>query len=57
MGRDEHRRPKGKKALAQTPKNQIVKNADVEFSEDLADAEDKEARARSRAAEQRAKKD
>ncbi|PWA09741.1 YfhD family protein [Pueribacillus theae] len=57
MGRDEHRKPKGKKALSQTPKSQIVDNdnIDVEFSEELADAEDKEAQARAHAADKRAK--
>ncbi|WP_163536727.1 YfhD family protein [Gracilibacillus sp. YIM 98692] len=55
MGKDEHKRNKGRNHLAQTPKNQISDGRDIEFSEELADAEDREAQARSRAADQRAK--
>lgn len=42
--------------MAQTPKNQLSDGYDVEFSEELADEEDKEALKRSRQANQRAKK-
>lgn len=56
MGRDEHRNPSGKKSLGQTPKSQIVDGKDVEFSEELADADDKEAEARAAAARERARK-
>ncbi|WP_339230043.1 YfhD family protein [Oceanobacillus sp. FSL K6-2867] len=55
MGRDDHKK-KHNNYLAQTPKNQKSDGIDVEFSEELADAEDKEAQARSRAADKRAKK-
>ncbi|ENH98319.1 hypothetical protein J416_01229 [Gracilibacillus halophilus YIM-C55.5] len=53
MGRDEHTKPKGKKPLAQTPKNQIAHAFDTEFSEELADHDDQEAMARSEQAEKR----
>jgi len=56
MGRDEHRTKRGKRHLAQTPKNQISDGLDIEFSEELADADDKEALERSEAADRRAKK-
>lgn len=55
MGRDEHRKPKNN-FLSQTPKNQKSDGRDIEFSEELADHEDKEAQARSRAADKRARK-
>ena len=55
MGKDEHNKPKGRNRFAQTPKTQITKNTDIEFSEELADADDKEAQARARAAERRIK--
>lgn len=55
MGRDEHRKARGKRFLAQTPKNQISDGVDIEFSEELADADDKEAIARMRAADERNK--
>ncbi|WP_010651877.1 YfhD family protein [Oceanobacillus massiliensis] len=53
MGRDEHHHKKNN-FLAQTPKNQKSDGIDIEFSEEFADAEDKEAQARSRAADKRA---
>ncbi|WP_084268690.1 YfhD family protein [Oceanobacillus damuensis] len=55
MGRDDHNKRKNN-FLAQTPKNQKSDGIDVEFSEEFADAEDKEAQARSRAADKRAHK-
>jgi hypothetical protein len=55
MGRDEHRKSKNS-FLAQTPKNQLSDGIDVEFSEEFADQNDKEAQARSRAANKRAKR-
>lgn len=56
MGRDEHHKNKGrqKRKLPQTPNNQ--KNIDVEFSEELADREDKIAQERAKAADRRAHK-
>jgi hypothetical protein len=56
MGRDEHNQASGKNFMAQTPKNQLTDGKDVEFSEEFADHEDKEAQARSRAADKRANK-
>ncbi|RKQ33226.1 YfhD family protein [Oceanobacillus halophilus] len=53
-GRDDHKK-KRNNVLAQTPKNQLSDGIDIEFSEELADAEDKEAQARSKAADKRAK--
>lgn len=55
MGRDEHRKKKNS-LLAQTPKQQISDGIDIEFSDELADGEDREAQARSEAARQRVKK-
>jgi len=55
MGRDEHKKRKNA-FLAQTPKNQLSDGKDVEFSQELADADDKEAQARSQAAQTRAKR-
>lgn len=57
MGRDEHATKRGKRHLAQTPKNQLKESdgMDIEFSEELADSEDKEARERSKAADARVK--
>lgn len=55
MGRDDHKRKTGKNFLAQTPKNQLSDGIDVEYSEELADHDDKVAQARSRAADNRAK--
>lgn len=55
MGRDEHSKSRGKRFLAQTPKNQISDGIDVEFSEELADEDDKEAQERRRKAENRVK--
>jgi len=57
VGKDEHNKPKGRNRFAQTPKNQITKNIDIEFSEELADTDDKEAQARARAADRRVKED
>lgn len=56
LGRDEHNHAKGKNFLAQTPKNQISDGKDVEFAEEFADNKDKEAQARSRAADKRMKR-
>lgn len=56
MGRDEHNKPRGRNFLAQTPKNQKTDGRDVEFSKEFADNEDKEAQARSRQADKRAKR-
>lgn len=56
MGRDEHRKARGKRFLAQTPKNQLSDGVDIEFSAELADEEDIQAIKRSREAGQRAKK-
>ncbi|WP_164670841.1 YfhD family protein [Virgibacillus doumboii] len=58
MGRDEHKTSRrGRSRLAQTPKKQKSDGRDIEFSEEFADHDDKEAQARSRAADKRAKKD
>ncbi|ASK61484.1 YfhD family protein [Virgibacillus phasianinus] len=56
MGRDEHNKSKGRNRLAQTPKSDIKDGRDIEFSEEFADHEDKEAQERSQAADKRAKK-
>ncbi|WP_010098277.1 YfhD family protein [Ornithinibacillus scapharcae] len=56
MGRGDHNRAGGKNFLAQTPKNQLSDGIDVEYSEELADHDDKEAQARSAAADSRVKK-
>lgn len=56
MGRDEHNHSKGRNHLAQTPKGNIKSDGqDVEFVTEFADSEDKEAQARSQAADKRAK--
>ncbi|WLV24033.1 YfhD family protein [Aciduricibacillus chroicocephali] len=57
MGRDEHATKRGNRHLAQTPKNQVKESdgMDIEFSEELADTEDREAQERSKAAEARVK--
>ena len=55
MGRDEHKKSRGKRFLAQTPKQQISDGVDIEFSEELADHEDKQAQARRQKADQRNK--
>ncbi|WP_284140785.1 MULTISPECIES: YfhD family protein [unclassified Virgibacillus] len=54
MGRDEHRTSRGKRTLAQTPKSQLSDGVDIEFSEELADDDDKAAQIRSRQADNRA---
>lgn len=56
MGKDEHNKSKNNR-FAQTPKNQLKQNTDIEFSEEFADKDDKEAQARARAAARRVKKD
>lgn len=56
LGKDEHKKSRGKRFMAQTPKSQLSDGYDIEFSEELADDEDKEALKRSRQANQRAKK-
>ncbi|WP_018663850.1 YfhD family protein [Heyndrickxia acidiproducens] len=48
-------RDKNKATLPQVPKNMKIDGRDVEFSEVLADQDDREAQARSQAAEKRAK--
>lgn len=53
MGRDEHNTSKGLNRLAQTPKNQITDDKYVEFSDELANQDNKEARARAEAPERR----
>ncbi|MFD1850889.1 YfhD family protein [Oceanobacillus bengalensis] len=53
-GRDDHK-GNSKNVLALTPKNQLSDGIDIEFSEEFADAEDKEAQARSKAADKRVK--
>lgn len=53
-GRDDHN-SNSKNVLALTPKNQLSDGIDIEFSEELADADDREAQARSQAAEKRVK--
>ncbi|WP_068676301.1 YfhD family protein [Oceanobacillus sp. Castelsardo] len=53
-GRDDHN-SNSKNFLAQTPKNQILDGHDIEFSQELADADDVKAQERSKAAHQRAK--
>ncbi|WP_174615599.1 YfhD family protein [Virgibacillus ihumii] len=55
MGRDEHNKSRGRNRLAQTPKNQKSDGRDIEFSEELADYDDKIAQERSKAADKRAK--
>ena len=55
MGKDEHKKSKNS-FLAQTPKNQIADGKDIEFSEELADHDDKEAQARANAAGKRRKR-
>ncbi|MCU9614637.1 YfhD family protein [Caldibacillus lycopersici] len=47
--------PDNKATLPQTPKNMKSDGIDVEYSEELADLQDREAVARSEAAEKRAK--
>lgn len=58
MGRDEHRNKKNSR-LAQTPFLQLRRGTtdgiDVEYSEELADVNDRKAQARSRAADKRMK--
>lgn len=56
MGRDEHKKARGKRFFAQTPKNQLSDGVDIEFSEELADEEDIQAIKRSKQADQRTKK-
>lgn len=53
-GRDDHN-SNSKNVLALTPKNQLSDGIDIEFSEELADADDREALARSQAADKRVK--
>ncbi|MFD2759978.1 YfhD family protein [Lentibacillus juripiscarius] len=54
MGRDEHRtNRRGRQRLAQTPEYAKTDNKAVEFSEEFADHDDKEAQARMRAAYER----
>ncbi|MGY4689969.1 YfhD family protein [Salibacterium sp. K-3] len=54
-GQTRNNQHKPKKKLSQTPQKDIVQDGiDVEFSEETADTDDKEAQMRSRAADQRA---
>ena len=55
MGRDEHSKARGKRFMAQTPKNQLSDGIDVEFSKEMADTDDKEAMERSKQADKRSK--
>ncbi|WP_163971472.1 YfhD family protein [Oceanobacillus halotolerans] len=57
MGRDEHNKSRGRNRLAQTPRNQLRNSDghDVEYAEEFADHEDKEAQQRANAADKRAK--
>ncbi|MUV38344.1 hypothetical protein JNUCC1_02182 [Lentibacillus sp. JNUCC-1] len=55
MGRDEHKKSKGRNIMAQTPKQELTDGADIEFSTELADSEDQKALARRKAADQRNK--
>lgn len=55
MGKDEHNKAKGKNNFAQTPKNQLTDHIDVEFSQALADEDDREAQERARDADKRVK--
>lgn len=57
MGRDDRRkaRDKNTQKLPQVPKNMKTDGIDVEFSEELADHNDREAMERSKAADRRAK--
>lgn len=56
MGKDEHKKAKNS-FLAQTPKRQLKTDGmDVEFAEEFADHEDKEAEIRSQEANKRASK-
>ncbi|MBS4198438.1 YfhD family protein [Bacillus sp. FJAT-49732] len=58
MGRNDRRsaRDKNKQKLPQVPKNMKSDGLDVEFSEELADHNDKVAMERSKAADNRAKR-
>lgn len=56
MGKDEHKKSRGKRFLAQTPKNQLSDGIDVEFSAELADPDDHEALERSKRADKRVRK-
>ncbi len=56
MGRDEHKKNTTRNPLAQTPKTEKTDGIDVEFSNELADTDDLEAKERSEKADKRAKK-
>lgn len=58
MGRSRKQkaRDKNKSKLPQVPKNMKSDGVDVEFSQELADQDDLEAQARSKAAKKRAKR-
>ncbi|RLL42030.1 YfhD family protein [Oceanobacillus piezotolerans] len=53
-GRDDHNHNRNN-VLAQTPKQQLSDGIDIEFSQELADADDLEAVKRSREADKRVK--
>lgn len=55
MGRDDHNKSKNN-FISQTLKEQKSAGRDIEFAEELADDKDKEAQARSKAADKRAKR-
>lgn len=55
-GRGQKARDRNKQSLPQVPKNMKSDGYDVEFDQDLADHEDLEAMARSKAAEKRVKR-
>ncbi|WP_407927829.1 YfhD family protein [Gracilibacillus suaedae] len=56
LGRDEHKKNTTRNPLAQTPKMEKTDGIDVEFSNELADADDLEAKERGERADKRAKK-
>ncbi|SFL99800.1 YfhD-like protein [Gracilibacillus orientalis] len=56
MGKDEHKKNTSRNPLAQTPKMEKTDGIDVEFSNELADTDDVEAKERSKKADKRAKK-
>ncbi|MGM8365026.1 YfhD family protein [Virgibacillus sp. W0181] len=56
MGRDEHKKSRGKRFLTQTPENQASDGIDIEFSEELADQSDKIAQERRKRADESAKR-
>ncbi len=47
MGKDEHKKSKGKNRYPQVPKKQLTHSSDVEFAPELSHQNNKEARAKS----------